>query len=215
VTTTATLTPPTLSERGSMILPVTLADLGPALAGAPEKLALGLVELTRKAELHATIINFALGKHLAKVCAARAGLREAIDAAAAAWPWRIEAGDVLFHLAQTAPGKEALDTVVALVEAPIAAFYGRLREVVAASGPAEGEGGAVEALLDGLAQPLPPHVTLYTSDPVGRAGIGLNTVAELELAVARAAWRDGVRSELEPALRAYRLHPSVLRLRPE
>lgn len=201
-------TAPRLSDRGSMIWPLPWAAMGP-YADAAERLALGRIALTRKAEIHATIFNYGLGKHLAKVCAARPSLAAAIDAAAATWPWALVPGDVLFHLVQTAPGKEPLGTIVVLVDAPIAGFYEKVHGLVAASG--DQAEPAAAAGLAGLAAPLPPHVTLYTTDPTGKAGIGLNSAAELDLAVARAGFREGAQAELAPALRAYRLHPDVVR----
>jgi len=60
--------------------------------------------------------------------------------------------------------------------------------------------------MDALAKPPPPHVTLYTSQPAGLAGIGLNTVAELDAALRLAATPTA-----PPGLRAYEMQASVIR----
>jgi hypothetical protein len=194
-----------LTDRFSMIVPVELAQLA-SLGELPHRLSLGRLELRRKAEHHVTVINYALGKHLKKACEARPGAREAIDAAAAGWDWRFWPGDVFFHLHQTAEGKPPLDTVVVMIEAPIARFYLRVRELLMESGK-----DGLSDVLTGLLAPPPPHVTLYTSDPEGKAGIGLNQIAELDDAITRAQRRDGARGDAETGLRAFRLSSRIVR----
>ncbi len=189
-----------LSERGSMIAPVAPEQLA-ALGELPGSLALGRTSFLRKAELHFTILNYAIGKLITKACQARADLRDTIDAAAAAHPWALVPSDTFYHLVQDIPGKPVLQTIVVLIDAPIAAFYGKLYDRV------ENDPDAVMiALRDALVTPPPPHVTLYTTDPAGTAGIGLNTLAELQGAIERS-----VAPAATPGLRAYRLHSDVVR----
>ena len=72
-------------------------------------------------------------------------------------------------------------TVIVRVEADLAGAFARVRAIVAEKAPGEVE------LLGVLDAPPPPHVTLYTSDPSGSAGIGLTSEAELTAALARGA----------------------------
>ena len=81
-----------------------------------------------------------------------------------------------------------------------------MRELLVAGGK-DGLG----EVLAGLLAPPPPHVTLYTSDPAGKNGIGLNYIAELDDAITRAGRRDGARGDAEAGLRAYRLPLRVLK----
>jgi hypothetical protein len=192
---------PALSERGSMIvaLPAGLVHGERPFAAT---LALGALALTRKAELHYTAINFALGKHVAKVCAAHGEARQAIDAVIAAHDWSFALREELVHLCK--PGGPAdLHTIVVRIDADLAGFYAAVATALRGRlDPAEPHAAA---LLAGLATPPPPHITIYTSDPAGERGIGLNTAAELDAALDRG--RAGDRS----ALCAFPLHPAVVR----
>jgi len=160
---------PQLSERGTLIIPVERA----ALAFLRESLALGELGLVPKAEHHFTVFGFSIGKHIHK---ARGVLGAWLDAEAEKWDWGFTLGRQCFHLRQPAP--RALDTVVVRIEAKIAEFFAR------AEAEARARGVSAE-LVAALAAPPPPHITLYTSDPEGKAGIGLNRVADLEAAIAR------------------------------
>jgi hypothetical protein len=192
-----------LSEVGSLIVPVERAlldALAPDGAGLPEELALGRVRLARKAEHHVTVLGFAVGRLLLKVIAARPELRAEIDALAAAHDWAIRPRDAYVHVVQDTPGRPRLQTIIALADATLEAFYGRLREHLAGLAlPGS------EPLLAALAAAPPPHVTLYTSDLLGKAAIGLKHAAELESAVGHG--RDGAAE----GLRAYPLSPEVVR----
>jgi hypothetical protein len=188
-----------LSERGSMIVHVTFETFG---ALAAELTLPDGTTLTRKAELHLTVFNYALGKLLRRAITAQPRLESAINHEAAAFAWTIRPRDTVYHLANDTPGKPPLQTVVQLVDAPIASFYHATRELVgedAANSP------ELQELKDALGTPPPPHVTLYTSDPKGVQGIGLNTVAELEAAV-----RLAETPAAPPGLRAFPLPSSAI-----
>lgn len=174
-------------------------DVIAKVAARPE-LQLGGVRFTRKAEHHFTVLNYGIGKHVAKLVGAKPELRHEIDDKAASWAWELSLSDVFYHLVQDTPGKPRLQTIVVLANAAIAPFYAWLRARVA-------EIPEAGALAEGLATPPPPHVTLYTSDPEGRQGIGLNRVAELEDAIKRASANP---DEGAPGLRAYRLHHDLV-----
>jgi hypothetical protein len=180
-----------LSERGSMIVPVAHEVVGEVARHA--ELQLGGTRFVRKQEHHFTVLNYGIGKHIAKLSAAA---REEINTLAKSWTWHLSLRRDFFHLVQDAPGKPRLQTIVVLADAAIARFYAELRSRAA--------GWESPALVEALAFPPPPHITLYTSDPDGRQGIGLNRVSEFEGAISRAAEGDG------PGLRAYRLHPDVV-----
>jgi hypothetical protein len=193
-----------LTERGSLIVPVA-DEVVDALApgGLVPALALGRLMLQRKTEHHLTVLNFGIGRLVKKVLDVVPPLRGEIDALARGWPFALRLQDVFYHLAQDLPDRPHLSTVVVMAEADLAGFYARLAARVRAL-----DAPPAAALAEALGAPPPPHVTLYTSDPEGKAGIGLNQVAELEAARARAAdpHDDGA-----PALRAYRLHAQVVR----
>ncbi|HEY3359362.1 MAG TPA: hypothetical protein VGQ83_39295 [Polyangia bacterium] len=192
-----------LSEAGSLIVPVARAlvdGLSRTSGGLPELLALGRVPLWRKEEHHVTVLNYVIGRLILRAIEGRPSLRDEVGALAAAHEWGVRPLGAYYHLVHAAPGRPRRQTIIVLAQAAVGAFYARLREHVAAVALPESA-----ALLEALAWPPPPHVTLYTSDPDGRAAIGLNRVAELEAAISRAR---------EPAadggLRAYPLHPDVV-----
>ena len=166
----------TLSERGSLIVPVPHDRLP-----IPTELTVEGERLVRKAEHHMTVLGYAVGKKIRQAQKARPDLAPAIQALIDGASFDFRMTDRLVHLTQP-----TLRTVVVLVEAPgIEAFFGAMAE-----------------LLDVGGTP-PPHITLYTSDPEGKAGIGLNTVADLKAALER--------DEPNP-LRARPLPPGLLAL---
>ena len=188
-----------LSERGSMILPVPLALFG----ALPEQIVVGGAPLVRKAELHMTVFNYAIGKLIKKAIVSQPRLETAINQEADSFDFHLAPAATLYHLVNDTPGKPPLQTVVQAVDATIASFYHATREII---GEDAAEAPELRALLDALHTPPPPHVTLYTSDPKGVQGIGLNTVAELDAALALAETPAG-----PPRLRAYRLQSDVVR----
>jgi hypothetical protein len=192
--------PVAITERGSMIVPVSIAIYG----DLPAELVLAEgTTLTRKAELHMTVFNYALGKLLRKAIVSQPRLETALNQEAAAFAWKIRPSDTFYHLVNDTPGKPPLQTVVNTVAAEVASFYHAARELV---GEEAAEAPELLALKDALVTPPPPHVTLYTSDPKGVQGIGLNTVAELEAAV-----RLAETPAAPPGLRAFRLPSGAVR----
>jgi hypothetical protein len=188
-----------LSERGSMIVHVPFETFG---ALARELTLPDGTTLTRKAELHLTVFNDALGKLFRKALESQPRLETAIRQEAAAFAWPIAPTGTFYHLVRNTPDKPALQTVVELVDAPLASFFHATRELVgedAANAP------ELQALKDALGAPPPPHVTLYTSDPKGAQGIGLGTVAELEAAI-----RLAETPAAPPGLRAFPLPSSAI-----
>ena len=188
-----------LSERGSLIVPVPYALFGEL----PTEIIVEGTLLVRKAELHMTVFNYALGKLLRKAIVDQPRLQTAINQEAATFAWKIAPGDIYYHLVNDSPGKPQLQTIVVMVEAKLSSFFHATRELV---GEDAADSPELHTLKDALSSPPPPHVTLYTSDPAGVAGIGLNTVAELEAALALA----GTPSP-PPGLRAYRLQSLAIR----
>lgn len=183
-----------LSGANTLIVPVALESLG-EVAARPA-VSLGGLTLVRKKEHHVTVFGFPIGKVLKKAFAAEPSLRAAIDGAIASFDWTIRVGTDLFHL-ERANDKGVLHTVIVSVEADLAGVFASVRGIVAEHAPGQAE---LLALLE--ASP-PPHVTLYTSDPGGGAGIGLVSEAELAAALARSA--SG-----EEGLRAYRITEAEL-----
>jgi hypothetical protein len=153
-----------LTPAGTMIVPVSHALFG----DLPERTSARGVPLVRKAELHMTVFNFALGRRIKQAVDADPGFGAAINACAATFAWQIKPTGRYYALL-----KAELLTVVTLVDASIWLFYANVRALTTGEGP----------LRDALELPPPPHVTLYTSDPEGKKGIGLNTAHELEQAL--------------------------------
>jgi hypothetical protein len=184
-----------LTDRGTLILPIRSEPLD-----LPETFHIGRVGLVRKAELHVTVFNYPIGKLVKKLGKTREGLAELIEGEARKTAWAFSSTGALVHLVQETP--RPLQTLVALLDAPaLPAFFDAIRaEILAHPGPDAAE------LADALTRPPPPHVTLFTSDPDGKAGIGLNTAAALDEAARRSRGDAGVPA----ALAAFAIHPSAL-----
>lgn len=161
---------PQLSERGSMIAALAHGDVDAALGGVAPTLALGELSLVRKSEHHLTVLNYGIGKLIAK---APAAVRDGVNAVAARSDWTVALRRELVRLTKK-DARGDLTTVVALADADLAGFYAALAAL----------DGVTPELAAALGAPPPPHVTIWTSDPAGKNGIGLNTVAELEDALA-------------------------------
>jgi len=167
-----------LSEACTLVLAVPVGALGEVAAA--EAISLGALTLVRKKEHHATVFGYPIGKLLKKALSAQTSLRLEIDAAIDASDWTVEVGKTLLHLERT-NDRGTLHTVIVRVEAPLAAFFSRVAAIVRERAADHAE------LIELLAAAPPPHVTLYTSDRAGAAGIGLTSEAELAAALARAA----------------------------
>ncbi len=183
-----------LSDRGTLIVPVQLSELG-FVAESPT-LALGRLSLTRKREHHLTVLGYSIGKHVKKAVMADASLAEDLNELIRTFDFTMRLGDRVFHLVQV-NDKGRLDTVIVTAEADLAGFFAAAQALLLARGISDGP------LFAGLGAPPPPHVTLYTSDPEGVLGIGLNATEDLASAIARVGTDD-------VGLRAYRLNHAVL-----
>jgi 2'-5' RNA ligase len=153
-----------LSEKGSLIVPV-----AKELFGLKDGVQDGEAELRPKAELHLTVFNFGIGRLVHKACEAEPGLKDTIEGLARGFDWSLRVTGPYLRLR-----RDKLTTIVVQVEAGIADFFAAVREKT-----------QHPELREALRHPGPPHVTLYTSDPEGKAGIGLNTDVELEAALER------------------------------
>ena len=164
-----------LSERGSLVVPVRRARFE-----LKDRVEVDGQTLHPKAELHLTVFNHAIGKLLKRACEADPSLRAAIDALAARFDWGLKVTGPYLKLEH-----DRLTTVAVRVDARVGDFFEAVRQRV-----------QDEALAEALRHPGPPHVTLYTSDPQGMAGIGLNTEAELETALerGRSGEKEGLRA---------------------
>ncbi len=140
---------------------------------------LGGVTLVRKTEHHITVFGFDIGKVLGAAIAKAPALRVAIDELAAAMDasWTVTSPPVMWRLHRDKP--KDLQTVILMVDAPgIAAFFAACAQ-------------RLPELAPGIAMPEwdppPAHVTLYTSDPNGKDGIGVRRASDLEQAERRTA----------------------------
>lgn len=163
-----------LSDRSTLLVPVAHDALA-----IPPTMRVGELELSRKAEHHITVFGFDIGKLLGAAIAKAPALRAAVDdlAQAADFTWTLRRPPTAWRLHRDRP--RDLQTVIAMVDAPgIAAFFAACARELPALSP------GIEAW---AWDPPPPHITLYTSDPAGKDGIGLRRPSELEQAQARGA----------------------------
>jgi hypothetical protein len=163
-----------LSDRCTLLVPVEAERLP-----FPGSVLVDGVTLVRKAEHHITVFGFDIGKVLKAAIGKVPALDGAIAdlVAGADFSWSLPASPVLWRLHRDKP--KDLQTVVVLVDAPgIAAFFGECARVLP-----EAAGGVALPQWD----PPPPHVTLYTSDPAGKDGIGLRRPSDIDDARARGA----------------------------
>ncbi len=183
-----------LTKQYSLIVPVHLEGVRP-------ELRLGEVVFFAKKEHHLTVFGFSLGKVLRAAEKAEPGLAVQVNELAASFDWAIEVVPRFIQLVREKPDGSVLQTVIVRANARVEAFYDEVRKRV---GPPPSAQEAVRDYFVALTNPPPPHVTLYTTDPEGLAGIGLNTRAELEEALARAVEGQG------GGLAAYGLAPAVV-----
>jgi hypothetical protein len=162
-----------LTKQSTLIIPVHLDGLHP-------ELSLGALRFRAKKEHHLTVFGFTLGKVLRGAEKAAPGLADRINAIAASFDWAIELGPRFYHLVRAKPDGSVLQTIIVTANARVDAFFDEVRKAIGAP-PFANE--AVQDFYVALTNPPPPHVTLYTTDADGLAGIGLNTRAELEDAV--------------------------------
>ena len=181
-----------LSERSTLIIPVEVS-IEPSLA-------LGRIAFVAKTEHHYTVLGYAIGKHLKKAMVTDSALAEGLAALIARFDFSFQVGSSCFHVVQRAA--ETLQTVVVSIEAPVARFF---QEAIVLVDPGKGEAHA--ALHGALEEPPPAHITFYTTDPKGKAGIGLNRERDLDEAMVRAATHPQVEGLL-----AYRLAPGILQV---
>ena len=176
---------PALSETGSLLLPIEI-DGGPSFV-------LDGVVFTRKVEHHVTVFGSRRGALLRAAAVFDASLLARVNELAEAHAWGVSLLERLVLLREPAPGGE-LRTICVMASARIAEFFAEVLALIA-----EADDNAHRALAASLASPPPPHVTLYTTDRAGRRGIGLDTIAELDAALAgesdsearmRARWLD-------------------------
>jgi hypothetical protein len=163
-----------LSDRCTLLVPVEASRLP-----FPASVEVGGVTLVRKTEHHITVFGFDIGRVLGAAIGKAPAIKGAIAelVAAADWSWSLPESPTMVRLHRDKP--KDLQTVVVFVDAPgIAAFFGECARVLP-----DVAGGVALPKWD----PPPPHVTLYTSDPAGKDGIGLRRPSDVEAARARGA----------------------------
>lgn len=170
-----------LSPSATLIVPVDPRIFG-ALS-ARESIVVAGVTFVRKQEHHLTVLGYSIGKPLGKAFKKSDELRSAMDALLVSHDLSVAAGDEVYRL-RRAKDDAVLETIIATARADLAGFYRAARDIVERLAPSEA------ALLAALASPPPPHVTLYTSDPAGLAGIGLHAEGDLDAALARGATNE-------------------------
>ena len=175
------MTMPALSETGSLLLPIEIGIDGASFV-------LDGVVFTRKVEHHVTVFGSRRGALLRAAAAFDASLLARVNELAEAHAWNVSLLERFLLLREPAPGGE-LRTTCVMASARIAEFFAEVLALIA-----DADDDARRALAVSLASPPPPHVTLYTTDPSGRRGIGLDTIAELDAALASNVVKEGMRA---------------------
>jgi hypothetical protein len=157
------------SVTGSLLLPLRLET--------PPVFALDGVAFTAKSEHHLTVLGSTRGGLLLAAAAVDPALRERAEALATSFDFSVALADDWVRLVEREDGVR-LETIIVLATAPVAEFFAALRALVSA------EAAAGSELAASLAAPPPPHVTVFTTDPAGKRGIGLASQAELDTALA-------------------------------
>jgi hypothetical protein len=163
-----------LTDDYTLILPVP-PELYPKLG----TVRLGPVELRPKVELHMTVFGYSHAKSIKTAIEKEPALREVVNEAVAQTSWVMEPTSEYLLLRRAKKDKPVLYTVVNLLTLPTAASE-RLCERLPLL--------FAELLSSAI---LVPHVTLLTSDPEGKYGVGINSRAELDFALGR---REGTAS---------------------
>lgn len=182
--------PIVLSPRSTLLIPVDAARVP-----AQDAIEVGGVPMVRKTEHHITVFGFDIGRQLAAAITKHPALRSELDALAAAtdFSWRVPEDAVWWRLHRDAP--RDLQTIILLVDAPgIPSFFAACEALCLEVAP----GAAL-----GPWDPPPSHITVYTSDPAGKDGIGVRRPSDLTAAEAK-----GVAGE-HTGLRAFRWRPDA------
>ena len=183
-----------VTEQCTLIIPV-------AIDVPPSDLSLGAITLHAKQEHHLTVFGFTVGKLLARAFEADPGLRERINDLAASFDWSVTLLPRCYHLTRPRPEGGTLQTVMVMVNAKTDLFFHEVRRMIAPPSTASQAVPELDAL---LAEPPSAHITLFTTDPDGLAGIGVQNRRELDEALQRANGGDTT------GLGAYLLGPGVV-----
>jgi hypothetical protein len=168
---------PALSETGSLLVPLEI--------DGPATFVVDGVVFTRKVEHHLTVFGSTRGKLLHAAAASDPRLLARVNELAASHAWDVSLVERFVLLSEPAPDGE-LRTICVMASARVAEFFAMVRALIA-----NASDEASRALAASLASPPPPHVTLYTTDPTGRRGIGLASQAELDEALDHATEGPG------------------------
>ncbi|HVY44894.1 MAG TPA: hypothetical protein VHB21_03405 [Minicystis sp.] len=168
-----------LSAARTLLLPVDVT--------VPAWLDFGGSRFRRKIEHHVTVFGTTAGRLLA--AATDAALAERVDALAATFDFDVRPRDEYLWVVEPDGGGARLETIVAMVDARLDAFRAAVSAVLEGADETPDPAAARE-LVAWLRTPAAPHVTLYTTDPDGRRGIGLRDADELGEALARGAAFD-------------------------
>jgi hypothetical protein len=131
----------------------------------------------RKVEHHLTVFGSTRGKLLRAATANDPDLFARVAELTRSFDFRIALDARWVHLIEI-EAENSLETIVVLASARVGAFFAEARSLVSPTSDAGRE------LIESLASPPPPHVTVFTSDQAGRRGIGIASQAELDAALA-------------------------------
>jgi hypothetical protein len=152
----------TMSEKGTLIISI------PPIAETittPE-LSIGHLRMLSKAEQHITVFNYRIGSKIIEASVNAPDLIPRINEAVARTDWRFNRIGVYYLLS-----RNTLHTIVELLDVPAFDYF---YKAVATLVP-----NNCQDLLEDLSLGPVPHVTLYTTDPDRKAGIGINDTQEL------------------------------------
>lgn len=151
-----------LGDSGNLIIPVTQIAFG--------EIILGHIRMYAKQEQHITVFNYPVGRLIMQAYRSSTDVLNDIEEIVNNTDWSFHRTSN-YYLLERGRDVGELYTIAELLHVPaMDEFYKMVARIV----PRD-----AQDLIEMLLREPAPHVTLYTSDHEGRAGIGINSLSEL------------------------------------